>query len=251
MTKTKIFFIHLMLLISASIFAQSQSNIAYQEDCVRFTVITDGVIRLEWQPEGRFTDLPSFVASERDYPAADYKIKKSGRKVRIETSKMIVEYKTGTGKFDASNLTIKARDGFFTWKPGMEQKENLKGTFRTLDGLDGDLQTQTWVADMKKGETRQFENGILARDGWTLIDESESYLFDDSDWAWVKEREAKECQDWYFMAYGQDYKAALKDFTVFAGKMPLPPRFTFGYWWSRYWAYSDREMLTLVDKIHA
>ena len=90
MTKTKIFFIHLMLLISASIFAQSQSNIAYQEDCVRFTVITDGVIRLEWQPEGRFTDLPSFVASERDYPAADYKIKKSGRKVRIETSKMIV-----------------------------------------------------------------------------------------------------------------------------------------------------------------
>ena len=251
MTKTKIFFIHLMLLISASIFAQSQSNIAYQEDCVRFTVITDGVIRLEWQPEGRFTDLPSFVASERDYPAADYKIKKSGRKVRIETSKMIVEYKTGTGKFDASNLTIKARDGFFTWKPGMEQKENLKGTFRTLDGLDGDLQTQTWVADMKKGETRQFENGILARDGWTLIDESESYLFDDSDWAWVKEREAKECQDWYFMAYGQDYKAALKDFTVFAGKMPLPPRFTFGYWWSRYWAYSDREMRTLVDKFHA
>ena len=251
MTKTKIFFIHLMLLISASIFAQSQSNIAYQEDCVRFTVITDGVIRLEWQPEGRFTDLPSFVASERDYPAADYKIKKSGRKVRIETSKMIVEYKTGTGKFDASNLTIKATDGFFTWKPGMEQKENLKGTFRTLDGLDGDLQTQTWVADMKKGETRQFENGILARDGWTLIDESESYLFDDSDWAWVKEREAKECQDWYFMAYGQDYKAALKDFTVFAGKMPLPPRFTFGYWWSRYWAYSDREMRTLVDKFHA
>ena len=251
MTKTKIFFIYLMLLISASIFAQSPRNIAYQEDCVRFTVITDGVIRLEWQPEGRFTDLPSFVASERGYPAADYKIKKSGRKVRIETSKMIVEYKTGTGKFDASNLTIKARDGFFTWKPGMEQKENLKGTFRTLDGLDGDLQTQTWVADMKKGETRQFENGILARDGWTLIDESESYLFDDSDWAWVKEREAKECQDWYFMAYGQDYKAALKDFTVFAGKMPLPPRFTFGYWWSRYWAYSDREMRTLVDKFHA
>ena len=66
MTKTKIFFIYLMLLISASIFAQSPRNIAYQEDCVRFTVITDGVIRLEWQPEGRFTDLPSFVASERD-----------------------------------------------------------------------------------------------------------------------------------------------------------------------------------------
>ena len=133
----------------------------------------------------------------------------------------------------------------------MKQKENLKGTFRTLDGLEGDLQTQSWVQDMKQGEHRQFEDGVLAKDGWTLIDESENFLLDDSEWAWVKERPEGECQDWYFMAYGHDYKAALKDFTVFAGKMPLPPRFTFGYWWSRYWAYTDRELRNLVDKFHA
>ena len=229
-----------LLSISASLFAQQAKNVAYQDAEVRFTVITDGVIRLEWQPEGKFTDLPSFVASERNYPEVEYKVKTSGKKVIIQTAKMTLEYKTGTGKFTASNLVIKAKDGFFTWKPSMKQQGNLKGTFRTLDGLDGDVQTQNWVADMKQGETRQFEEGIIAKDGWTLIDESESYLFDDSEWAWVKEREAKKCQDWYFMAYGHDYKAALKDFTVFAGKMPLPPRFTFGYWWSRYWAYSDK-----------
>ena len=240
-----------LMLISAALSAQSSGNVAYQDGQVRFTVITDGVIRLEWEPEGRFTDLASFVASERDYPEVDYKVKTSGNKVRIQTQKMTLEYKTGSGKFNAGNLVIKANDGFFTWKPGMKQKHNLKGTFRTLDGLDGDVQTQNWVSDMKKGEIRQFEDGILSKDGWTLIDESESYLFDDSEWAWVKERENKECQDWYFMAYGHDYKAALKDFTVFAGKMPLPPRFTFGYWWSRYWAYSDKEMRTLVDKFHA
>ena len=240
-----------LMLISAALSAQSSGNVAYQDGQVRFTVITDGVIRLEWEPEGRFTDLASFVASERDYPEVDYKVKTFGKKVRIQTQKMTLEYKTGSGKFNAGNLVIKANDGFFTWKPGMKQKHNLKGTFRTLDGLDGDVQTQNWVSDMKKGEIRQFEDGILSKDGWTLIDESESYLFDDSEWAWVKERENKECQDWYFMAYGHDYKAALKDFTVFAGKMPLPPRFTFGYWWSRYWAYSDKEMRTLVDKFHA
>lgn len=240
-----------LMLISAALSAQSSGNVAYQDGQVRFTVITDGVIRLEWEPEGRFTDLASFVASERDYPEVDYKVKTFGKKVRIQTQKMTLEYKTGSGKFNAGNLVIKANDGFFIWKPGMKQKHNLKGTFRTLDGLDGDVQTQNWVSDMKKGEIRQFEDGILSKDGWTLINESESYLFDDSEWAWVKERENKECQDWYFMAYGHDYKAALKDFTVFAGKMPLPPRFTFGYWWSRYWAYSDKEMRTLVDKFHA
>ena len=239
-----------LMLFSAILSAQSSTNIAYQDTEVRFTVITDGVIRLEWQPEGRFTDLPSFVASERDYPAAEYKVKSEGKNVRIVTGRMTLEYRKGSGKFNAGNLSIKANDGFFSWKPGMKQSHNLKGTFRTLDGLDGDVQTQTWVSDMKKGEIRQFEDGILAKDGWTLIDESGSYLFDDSEWAWVKEREAKECQDWYFMAYGHDYKAALKDFTVFAGKMPLPPRFTFGYWWSRYWAYSDKELRSLVEKFH-
>ena len=249
--RIRILITSVFMLISAILSAQQSGNIAYQDGQVRFTVITDGVIRLEWEPEGRFTDLASFVASERDYPEVDYKVKTSGKKVRIQTQKMTLEYKTGSGKFNAGNLVIKANDGFFTWKPGIKQKHNLKGTFRTLDGLDGDVQTQNWVSDMKKGEIRQFEDGILSKDGWTLIDESESYLFDDSEWAWVKERENKECQDWYFMAYGHDYKAALKDFTVFAGKMPLPPRFTFGYWWSRYWAYSDKEMRTLVDKFHA
>ena len=243
----------LLSLMAISIPAQENKNIAYQDECVRFTVITDGVIRLEWEPEGKFTDSPSFVASEREYPETAFKVRIAGKKLTIETSKIHLEYRIGTGKFTDKNLVIKSVKGFFpfTWKPGMKQQGNLKGTFRTLDGLDGDYQTQAWVQDMKQGETRQFEDGVIALDGWTLIDESENFLFDDSEWAWVKERESKECQDWYFMAYGHDYKAALKDFTVFAGKMPLPPRFTFGYWWSRYWAYTDKEMRTLVDKFHA
>lgn len=49
------------------------------------------------------------------------------------------------------------------------------------------------------------------------------------------------------MAYGNDYKGALKDFTLFAGKVPLPPRSAFGYWWSRYWSYSDKEIRQLID----
>ena len=221
----------LLSLMAISISAQENKNVAYQDECVRFTVITDGVIRLEWEPEGKFTDSPSFVASEREYPETVFKVRTAGKKLTIETSKMHLEYRIGTGKFTDRNLVIKSVKGFFpfTWKPGMKQQGNLKGTFRTLDGLDGDYQTQAWVQDMKQGETRQFEDGVIALDGWTLIDESENFLFDDSEWAWVKERESKECQDWYFMAYGHDYKAALKDFTVFAGKMPLPPRFTFGY----------------------
>ena len=48
-------------------------------------------------------------------------------------------------------------------------------------------------------------------------------------------------QDWYFFGYGHDYQKALGDYVRVAGRIPLPPRFAFGAWWSRYWAYSDQE----------
>ena len=48
------------------------------------------------------------------------------------------------------------------------------------------------------------------------------------------------------MASGDNYKAALKDYSLIAGKAPLPPRYAFGYWWSRFWSYSDKEMRHLV-----
>ena len=36
-----------------------------------------------------------------------------------------------------------------------------------------------------------------------------------------------------------------------AGRAPLPPKYTFGYWWSRYWQYSDDEFRDLVSKLRS
>lgn len=231
-----------------------QKNIAYEDANVRFTVISDGVIRMEYAPDGKFVDDKSFIAVNRQYPAVDYKLKTRGRWVEIATSKMVMRYKKDSGAFSAENLSIVSAKGTlpFSWKPGVKQVENLKGTFRTLDGFDGEVQTQGYVRDSKPGEKIQLEDGLLAKDGWTLIDDSKGLLFNnDTDWEWAKQRPDNGGQDWYFMAYGHDYKAALKDYTLFAGQVPLPPRYVFGYWWSRYWLYSDREMRELVDNFHS
>lgn len=219
------------------------TNIAYQDGQVRFTVVTDGTLRLEYAPDGQFVDDFSFVAVNRKYPAVDYKLKKDGRWVELSTSKFRMKYKKGSGRFTSGNLSIVSAKGVhpFRWTPGMKQKGNLKGTYRTLDGYDGDRHIHT-------NELMPLEDGLLATDGWTLIDDSDNFLFDDADWNWVKPREKKGSQDWYFMAYGHDYKLALRDYTMFAGKTPLPPRYAFGYWWSRYWSYSDNELRELLRK---
>ncbi len=230
-----------------------QSNVAYTDDHVRFTVISDGALRLEYAPDGKFVDNKSLIAVNRQYPRVEYNLKKRGGWIEITTSKMKMRYKKNSGKFTDQNLVITAAKEMlpFTWKPGTLQTGNLKGTYRTLDGMDGDTQTQTWVADSKKGDKLKLEDGLLATDGWTFIDDSNGLLFDgNQEWDWVKERPANDGQDWYFLAYGHDYKAAFKDYTLFAGRMPLPPRYAFGYWWSRYWLYSDKEIRTLIDNFH-
>lgn len=223
--------------------SELNANIAYSDNNVRFTVITEGVVRLEWEPDGHFIDDPSFVAVNRRYPDALYKLKTAGKWIELTTSKMKVRYKKNSGKFTESNLQITAGKGMlpFDWKPGIRQKGNLKGTYRTLDGYNGDMQNN--------GNVMPIEDGLLSTDGWTLIDDSNNFLFDNSEWAWVKPRTTGG-QDWYFMSYGHDFKTALKDFTIFAGKIPLPPRYAFGYWWSRYWSYSDNEIRNLVHKFH-
>src|SRR6187431_797751 len=125
--KLKIIYIIFSIIIcSLASFAQElQSNIAYSDSNVRFTVITNGVIRMEWQPSGNFVDNPSFLASERKYPEVAYKLKK-GNWIEIETSKMKLRYKKNSGEFTANNLQITSVKGIkpFQWAPGTKQQSN-------------------------------------------------------------------------------------------------------------------------------
>ena len=173
----KLFTLSLLILLAFGLQAQSK-NIAYQDESVRFTVITDGVIRMEYAKDGHFVDEASQVAVIRDYPEVDYVVK-DGKTIEITTAKLKLQYKKDSGAFTADNLSISSLEGIkpsFTWKPGMVQEHNLKGTYRTLDGYNGEIRCGTTDQKMP------LEDGLLATDGWTLIDDSKSYLFDNSDW---------------------------------------------------------------------
>ena len=69
------------------------------------------------------------------------------------------------------------------------------------------------------------------------MNDTQTTLFNgDSDWDWVEPRSPRSSQsDWYLFAHGHDYRGAMKDYTKVAGGIPLPPRSTFGIFFSRYW----------------
>lgn len=221
----------------------------------RFTVLTPQLIRMEWAANGKFEDHASFVFINRRLPVPKFDSTiltvNDARTLSIKTSDLTLHYTpSGDGRFTANDLSIDLTvDGKpVVWHPGLTDPENLQGTTRTLDGALG-------------SKTKEpIGQGLVSRSGWTLVDDSTRPLFDSADfrflqgekspWPWVMERPAGERQDLYFFGYGHDYRKALGDYVRVAGRIPLPPQFAFGAWWSRYWAYSDQEIEQIIKGFH-
>jgi len=217
----------------------------------RFTILTPQLIRMEWAADGKFEDHASLVFLNRKLPVPKFTRSVTARGgltlLQLQTSALTLQYTADNStekKFEPDNLdiTFKLESKEVVWKPGMPDTGNLLGTARTLDEV--------------KGSNTKLEPGLVSRDGWVLVDDSTRQLFDSdnfsfaegekSPWPWVMERPPGDRQDWYFFGYGHDYRRALYDFTRVAGKIPLPPQFAFGTWWSRYWSYTDQEFEELV-----
>jgi len=225
----------------------------------RFTILTPQLIRMEWAADGKFEDHASFVFLNRKLPpvAFDRSELEHGHKLVLKTSALTLTYTPAAGmrshpdgRFTPENLTIEMTvDGKpVKWHPGLPDDQNLQGTTRTLEGAVGEKTKEP------------IEEGLISRSGWAVVDDSSRPLFDSADfsfkvgqnspWPWVMERPAGDRQDWYFFGYGHDYRKALGDYVRVAGRIPLPPRFAFGTWWSRYWDYSDQEIEEIVRGFH-
>ncbi|GHU67599.1 alpha-xylosidase [Bacteroidia bacterium] len=170
----------------------------------------------------------------------------------IATAQLTLRYKTGAHPVNNHpnhpnlQITLLVNGKEEIWYPGKSDPQNLKGTARTLDGADGDVRLC-------------LEDGLISRSGWAVIDEkqprkdgSHSLMFDGSAGVdWVAQRADKNSLDWYFLGYGHDYKKALYDFTQIAGKIPLPPMYVFGYWYSKYQRYTEQDIKDIVNEINA
>ena len=191
---------------------------------------------MEWSPTGDFEDSPSQVFLNRIEDDCKVHYVNTDNMIILTTADLHLEYTKDSKIFTSKNLQIciDVNETRCIWSPGLKNIGNLKGTTRTLDDTNG--------------EELVLEDGIISRDGWSLIDDSKTLVFDET--GWIKPRNNPKNIDWYFFGYGHDYKDALKEYTEVAGKIPIPPKYAFGYWWSRYWNYSESEFKQLVNEMN-
>lgn len=204
-----------------------------QGDKYRFTVLTPQMIRLEYNEEGIFEDRATQIVLNRNFPVPEFRVIDRKDSLEIITSNLHLIY--DKKKFSRNGLSIEVRGNFSyyrsIWHFG-EPFDNLKGTARTLDEANGEI---------------PLDNGLLSRNGFSVIDDSKTLVIEDDGWVVPRNRE---CYDVYFLGYGREYLKCLKDFYRLCGETPMLPRFALGNWWSRFYPYSEEEYKDLIMKFN-
>ena len=235
-----------------------------QGDRWRIGIITESLVRLEWQDNGKFEDHATQMIVNRDWLSDDAngadganradgtsnppkftKTERDGLLI-IDTPALRLTYDMQPFSKEGLSIVVKgvANSQMNTWHYGEAQDGNLRGTARTLDAVDGEIELGL---------------GVISRDGWAVLDDSASNVIVEGAEAatvkgeanpfgmWVIPREHPG-KDLYVFGYGHRYIEAVQDFYKLTGPTPLLPRFALGNWWSRYHRYTEAEYLELVDR---
>lgn len=207
----------------------------------RFTVLTDRILRMEFDVEGVFEDRSSTKVINRYLPVPDFHVIDDGAVLQIDTKHYHMTFNYGQGqRFNENNLVIDAKNNFThygaRWHFGTKmygdppRHHNLYGTARTLDRANGAV---------------ELEFGLMSTAGHSFFDDSDTALFGE-DGQFFERRPGT--LDVYYICGQRDYRETLKDFYSITGKPPMLPRYSLGNWWSRWYPYTADSYLELFDR---
>ncbi len=210
-----------------------------QGKCYRFTLITERILRMEYDPEGIFEDRPSQTVLHRNFPTPEFTVKEKNGRLEIDTRHYHLNYQVEQ-PFTDTSLVIDIKNGFThyggCWRFGQTtygdppRHENLMGTARTLDKSVGEV---------------PLERGLMDKGGRSFFDDSETALLE-ADGSLSSRRE--DTVDVYYVCCQHDYADTLADFYRISGAPPMLPRYALGNWWSRWWKYTEDSYNTLMDE---
>lgn len=266
----------------------------------RFSLLADGLVRLEYAPSGAFEDRRSVrvIARPEAIPFEDV-IEENGVHV-LRGRKLTVRYHPDGRPFSQENLQVcDTVSGQPIWKPGQIDTKNLGGVHLAMDCIqrrvipegvhpattdyhDNSERCQLWsyIAELtdkalpdaqysgrvptleqllatKKlsslpsrvqellHERSKYPPGLLSQSGYFLFNDSASPVLDSrSDW--IEDRGPQQVFDYYLFFYGRDFSQALRDYRLLFGAYPLPPRYSFGLWYSRYPTFDEARLRKLI-----
>lgn len=200
-----------------------------QGEGYRISVLTESLIRLEYSPINKFEDRATQMVINRNFPKVVFEVQENEEELVVYTTYLELHYNKDPFSANGLSIIVRGEGVGTTWCYG-DEPNDLKGTARTLDKVDGEL---------------PLEHGILSQKGYSIIDDSGTMALTED--GWIEPRDSS-AVDLYFFGYGHRYLECLKDYFYLCGETPLLPRYALGNWWSRYYRYTQDEYQELMKR---
>lgn len=172
----------------------------------RITVLTQGLLRLEYSPDGVFEDRPTQTVLHRDFPKTNFRVLHQDGQLEIHTDRVHLVY--NEKPFSPQGLSIQVKGGLTQyhsiWRYG-QKASDLGGTARTLDEANGAI---------------PLESGILSRNGFAVLDDSSSQILLEDGWLGPRKRASRTCTSG---AMDTTIPRLFRTFTICAALPPCCP----------------------------
>ena len=195
----------------------------------RFTILTENLIRMEYSADNCFEDRASQSVFYRNFPVVNFAVSRENGIITIETEGVAVTYREGA-PFHQDTLCFRLKkEPASCWYYG-DDFEDLGGTVQTLDTVNGAI---------------PLERGVCSRQGFSVLNDSETLMLGEDGWIEVRKFGTV---DAYFFGFGYDYIGAVQALYRLTGVPPMLPAYALGNWWSRYYKYTQKTYIDLMDR---
>ncbi len=199
----------------------------------RISVLSERLIRLEYSPDGQFSDNLTTLVSNRNFKVPTFKVKQDDKYIVISTNYFNLQYLKnkpfiGSKFAPDSNLRVALKGTDKVWFYGQVEARNFKGGAVSLDNFNGKV---------------NLDKGLYSTDGFVSIDDSNN-LEIDKDGFLIKSNPNK--VDIYLFMYKRDFGLCLKDYFTLTSYPELIPRSALGVWWNRERIYNYEDTKSLV-----
>lgn len=201
----------------------------------RITVLTERLLRLEYNPSGVFNDFATELVSFRNFDVPKFTKKEDSNYLEIETAYFKLTYVKeepfkGSSLNPIKNLKVVLNGTNVIWHYGHPEAKNYYGSNVSAEG--------------SKKENDE-NKGLFSLDGMVSFDDSKSLIMDELGTPRINDTGEI---DIYLFMYNKDFGLCVNDYFRLTGLPSLIPRYALGNWWCRDLPYTNDEVLELVGE---
>lgn len=213
--------------------SKSRDAAIFKGQRYRITVLSDILVRLEYNEEGIFEDRPTEFAWNRDFEVPLMQVKQDSQTLEISTKYFRLFYSKEANLFPKNatekNFNILLSNTDKIWYVNHPEARNFFGSEVCLDNASGKI---------------PLLRGLFSTDGFVSVDDSSSLIFNE-DGSLTKNDNKR--VDIYIFLYRKDFGFCLRDYYLLSGKPPMIPRYALGVWWHRNIPYNEQAVINLIE----